>query len=1195
MMLLPLAVATTVALALPACSRGPAPSERLATSNAAIVGGLGTVAITAANTIVNRYSALAANVAAGATTLTVASGASLTPIANGDLLMIIQMQGATIDTTNSPTYGTLSALNGAGKYELVTAASVTGNTITLNSGCGLLNSYTAAGHTQVIWVPQYASLTVSGAGTITAPAWNGSSGGVVAIQSTTTSLTSAGAINVAGLGFRGGVVDQMTTLPPTGAPAVVSTAATAGSEKGESIAGYETEYDANSGRYGIGAPANGGGGGGPHNSGGGGGANGNNGNAWTGAGVMSLLVTGSTAWLLDPEDVANLGPTNSSGGGRGGYDYSANAANALLIAPGNTAWAGDDRQQHGGRGGRPLANSALSQVFAGGGGGAGESNNGAGTSGAAGGGIVVLLGSTVDGAGTGTIVADGATAQTTLTTGGNAGNDAPGGSGGGGSVVLAVATATNLSVSAKGGAGGAQNIPSNEAEGPGGGGGGGFIAAPASLTATNVSGALGGTSNSTGPMGFPTNGATSGATGQVVALTATSPTGLCIASDLGITMTDPSGTDQPGGTVTYTIVVTNNGPNSATGATVTDAFSGQFTGESWTCTGSACPAASGMGSLSAVLGTLAPGAQATFTVTATIASSATGTLSNTATVAAPAGTVDPNPANNTVTDSNGLSGSADLDVTLTNSAPPVVVGSTFSYTIGVTNNGPSDASTVAVQFAIPAGSTFQSAAGMGWTCTFMAPDVNCTRATLAGGASAPITVTLTAPSTPGADPATVTASAATGDPDTTNNTVTDTINFACGVDTDCPAQNYCNVGTCSMQLPNGTPIPTGAPFGGVCTPINGARVCISGACDLNGNVCGVELGDGTCTVTNQCIAGVCIGTGSNTGHCEECATDTNCSTPTPACNTTTNACVQCTGTNSTACSGSTPACSPTDTCTACTGDNGTLSTSACPASEPYCTSTGTCTMCTSNAQCTTGVHPGPICDTTTGACTTACTTDLECVSGDWCNNLSSASGTCEQKTPNGIAVPGGTCTAPIALRACVGTVCDTDNNCGYETGHGPCMATDAECRSMLCSITGATQGTCVACLTNNDCTSPMTCDPTTGTCESPDGGIGDGGTTDGGDGGLTDGGPSDAGDGGTTDAGDAGVHDSGVVDSGGVFDSGSGEAGQVDDDGVVEGGGCSTASAGHSTELAQGSFGALFALGFFAARRRRSSRRSKAA
>src|SRR4029079_13689705 len=98
----------------------------------------------------------------------------------------------------------------------------------------------------------------------------------------------------------------------------------------------------------------------------------------------------------------------------------------------------------------------------------------------------------------------------------------------------------------------------------------------------------------------------------------------------------------------YTIVATNGGPSTGTGATVADTVPATVTVVawlSWASAGSTCPAASGSGNLNATV-TLAPGGTTTFTVTGNLPATATGTLVNTATVAAAASVTEPNWANN---------------------------------------------------------------------------------------------------------------------------------------------------------------------------------------------------------------------------------------------------------------------------------------------------------------------------------------------------------------------------------------------------------------------------------------------------------------------------------------------------------------------------------------------------------------------
>ena len=95
-------------------------------------------------------------------------------------------------------------------------------------------------------------------GSITAPSWNGITGGIVAVSVSGT-CTLNGDIDVSGKGFRGGVRDNNTSGTGTIVSDFISNSSFIGAEKGESIVGYHAEYDALGGRYGRGAPANGGG------------------------------------------------------------------------------------------------------------------------------------------------------------------------------------------------------------------------------------------------------------------------------------------------------------------------------------------------------------------------------------------------------------------------------------------------------------------------------------------------------------------------------------------------------------------------------------------------------------------------------------------------------------------------------------------------------------------------------------------------------------------------------------------------------------------------------------------------------------------------------------------------------------------------------------------------------------------------
>ncbi|MGH9847220.1 MAG: hypothetical protein ACREEM_51650, partial [Blastocatellia bacterium] len=445
-------------------------------ARAEISGKDGELTVTAANTIVNKYARLIANAPAGSPTITIENpggpnGLNPATLTAGDLILIIQMAGASIDSSDSPNFGAVTNLNNAGRYEFVTVSAVSGNVLTLNPPCGGLRfSYTVSGKVQVIRVPQYTTVTINAGASLTAPAWNGVTGGIVAID-VETSATVNGAVDASGLGFRGGALSN------AGGGGLRSdyrsTQQDFGAEKGEGIAGYQMEYDAFGGRYARGAAANAGGGGTAHNSGGGGGANGANGKTWNGQGIMDGAATGAMAWQLDPAYITNGNAlTDSSGGGRGGYSYAVVNGNALTQGPGNEVWQADRRREVGGLGGRPVPQDPSGRIFFGGGGGAGAQNDDCGGAGGTGGGLIYIRAAVVNGAGQ--LKSNGASGGNTR----NAHRDAPGGGGAGGTIVVAAQTLGGISAQANGGNGGNQTQPiapfEPESEGPGGGGGGGF-------------------------------------------------------------------------------------------------------------------------------------------------------------------------------------------------------------------------------------------------------------------------------------------------------------------------------------------------------------------------------------------------------------------------------------------------------------------------------------------------------------------------------------------------------------------------------------------------------------------------------------------------------------------------------------------------------------------------------------------------
>jgi uncharacterized repeat protein (TIGR01451 family) len=245
--------------------------------------------------------------------------------------------------------------------------------------------------------------------------------------------------------------------------------------------------------------------------------------------------------------------------------------------------------------------------------------------------------------------------------------------------------------------------------------------------------------------------------------TATDADTLVPSGNLSVSLTDSQTTETPGTSVSYAITVSNAGPSALTRLNLTGTLSADLLGPVFT------PAIgsydSGTGAWTGV--TLAPGGSISMTLTGTINAAATGTLVNGVTVATVAPDVDPNLGNNTASDSDTLVPSANLAVTKTGPAS-VAAGQDISYTIVVTNVGPSQATGVSVGDATPAGSTFASSdCGAAFPCAVGTMTVGQTRTIIA-------TFTIGTSYSSPTFSNTATVSATTSDPVSTNNSSTAT-------------------------------------------------------------------------------------------------------------------------------------------------------------------------------------------------------------------------------------------------------------------------------------------------------------------------------------------------------------------------------------------------------------------------------------
>jgi uncharacterized repeat protein (TIGR01451 family) len=114
-------------------------------------------------------------------------------------------------------------------------------------------------------------------------------------------------------------------------------------------------------------------------------------------------------------------------------------------------------------------------------------------------------------------------------------------------------------------------------------------------------------------------------------------------------------------------------------------------------------------------------------LTVLVSSGETLSLVNSASVGST--TVDPLPADNTASQTTGVTTRADLGVTKLDKPDPVIAGPTLTYTVTVANPGPSDAVGVVFTDTLPSNVVYQSSSGAGWACTLNGANLRCERST----------------------------------------------------------------------------------------------------------------------------------------------------------------------------------------------------------------------------------------------------------------------------------------------------------------------------------------------------------------------------------------------------------------------------------------------------------------------------------
>jgi uncharacterized repeat protein (TIGR01451 family) len=253
------------------------------------------------------------------------------------------------------------------------------------------------------------------------------------------------------------------------------------------------------------------------------------------------------------------------------------------------------------------------------------------------------------------------------------------------------------------------------------------------------------------------------------------------STDMSVTSSGPSSITA-GTNATYTITITNNGPNPAQGVVLTDTLPAGSTLVSFTKTA---------GPDSFTLGQ--NGGTATQTATANIAAGSTDTFS--LTVSAPsslangaafnntASVGETNPDSNTANNSSTTSGtvvntSPNADLAVSMSGPTSTSeGSNVTYTVTVRNNGPVGATGVSLADTLGSLLRFVSATTTQGTFGQSNGVVTFTIGSIASGSTATATVTAQAIED-GSTSNSATASSTSADPSSTNNTAAVTVSVS---------------------------------------------------------------------------------------------------------------------------------------------------------------------------------------------------------------------------------------------------------------------------------------------------------------------------------------------------------------------------------------------------------------------------------
>ena len=197
---------------------------------------------------------------------------------------------------------------------------------------------------------------------------------------------------------------------------------------------------------------------------------------------------------------------------------------------------------------------------------------------------------------------------------------------------------------------------------------------------------------------------------------ATASTTISNEADISTTKTASSTTANEGDNITYSLGVTNNGTAQASSLVITDSCPTGTTFVSATPSGSSTFSAGTW-----TIGTLNNAADETLSLVCNVSVGQGGnTITNILSTAdITMDQTDPNNANDGATASTTISNEADISTTKTVSSSTANEGDNITYSLGVTNNGTAQASSLTITDSCPTGTTFVSATPSG-SSTFSA-------------------------------------------------------------------------------------------------------------------------------------------------------------------------------------------------------------------------------------------------------------------------------------------------------------------------------------------------------------------------------------------------------------------------------------------------------------------------------------------